>query len=227
METEVLDNFTAISHLANGSGVYTKPILLKYVTWQEYECFLEAFEERSGWHLAYDDGDLEFMPPLRQHEVPSQTVSYLVLAYCEHFDLDLISAGSTTFRRKAKMKGVEPDECFYIQNAGKAIDADDDEKPEDYLVPDVAVEIDVTHGSLDKFKIYAALEVPELWLVQKNQIAFYQLAGKEYRQTDKSSALPELSSNVLTEFVALARASGQTAAVKQFRQRLQQSGAQS
>lgn len=224
MTTEVLNNYTAISFLANGKGVYTKPILLKYVTWREYERFLKDFEDRAGWRLIYDNGDLEFMPPLRQHEVPSQTVSYLVLAYCEHFDLNLVSAGSTTFRRKAKTKGIEPDECFYIQNAAKVIGAED-EKPEDYLAPDVAVEIDVTHGSLDKFKIYAALEVLELWLVKKNKITFHQLAGGEYRQIDASLALPELSSEVLTEFVALAREKGQTAALKQFRQRLQHGNA--
>lgn len=220
MEVEVLDNFTAISFLANGSGVYTKPILLKRITWREYECFLKEFEEKAGWKLAYDNGDLEIMPPLPEHEQPKDNFYYFVYEYCRHFDLPLETRGSMTFRGRKKVKGVEPDFCFYVQShekvAGLTI------KPENYPIPDVAVEIDVTHGSLDKFKIYAALGVSELWVYSGKKVVFYQLAGEEYRQTETSLALPNLTATMLSQFVQKSQSVGQTAALKSFRQWLTQ-----
>ena len=217
MATEVLDNFTAVSFLANGNGFYSKPILLMDVSWAEYECFLQEFAEKSGWRLAYDEGKLEIMPPLQEHETPSRGVHDFVRAYCEHFDLTMESAGSTTYKRKLLKKGVEPDECFYIQSAQKVIGKAKQMKPENYPMPDIAVEIDVTHGSLDKFKIYAALGVPELWLYDGKEIGFYQLAGDKYNQSETSGALPLLAAADLTKFVNLSETTGQTAALKEFR----------
>ncbi len=218
MEPEVLDNFTAISFLANGNGFYSKPVLLMDVSWEEYETFLKEFQEKAGWRLAYDEGNLEFMPPLQEHETPSRGVHNFVLAYCEHFDLTLESAGSTTYKRKLLKKGVEPDECFYVQSADKIIGKAKQLKPETYPVPDVAVEIDVTHGSLDKFKIYAALGVPEVWLYDGKKISFYQLKSNKYNQSETSQALPQLSATDLTGFIRLSETTGQTATLKSFRQ---------
>ncbi|MCU0240188.1 MAG: Uma2 family endonuclease [Pyrinomonadaceae bacterium] len=114
----VLDKFTAVDFLTNGSG---RTILLNDISWQEYEMFLEDFADKSGWRLAYDAGKLEVMPPTYEHEHFSLSFHNFVLAYCEHFNLMMESLGSTTFRRSSLSKGVEPDECFYIQSAEKMI----------------------------------------------------------------------------------------------------------
>jgi len=111
-ENYVLDKFTAVDFLAGESG---RAILLNDISWNEYETFLDDFAERAGWRLAYDGGKLEIMPPLMEHETPSRSIEIFVRTYCEHFDLILESAGSTTYRRKLKKKGVEPDACFYVQ----------------------------------------------------------------------------------------------------------------
>lgn len=217
METEVLDNFTAISFLVNDNGFCAKPILLKNVSWREYECFLREFQDKAGWRLAYDTGALEFKPPLAEHEKPSRSVDRFVWSYCDFFDLTVESLDSTTYRRKLRKKGVEPDAYFYVQTAAKIIGKTKQLKPESYPVPDVAVEIDVTHGSLDKFKIYAALKVPELWLKNGKNIVFYQLVAGKYNQSETSLALPRLTSTVLSEFIKLSQTDGQTAALKAFR----------
>ena len=96
METEILDNFTAISFLANGNEFYSKPILLMDVSWAEYECFLKEFEEKSGWRLAYDEGNLEFTPPLAEHEEPALSIDLFVRAHSDVFDLVIEQLGSTT-----------------------------------------------------------------------------------------------------------------------------------
>lgn len=213
-ENIVLNKFTAVDFLAGESG---RAILLNDVSWNEYEMFLEDFEERAGWRLAYDGGKLEIMPPLMMHEDPSVSTDNFVRAYCDHFDLNLQSAGSTTFRREMKKKGVEPDACFYIQSAEKIIGKVHLLDPKNYPMPDVAVEVDVTHGSLDKFPIYAALQVPELWLYDGEDLIFYELDGEEYREISHSRAMPHLSSEKLAEFLKMSREEGQTKALKSFR----------
>ena len=215
-EDFVLDKVTAIDFLASESN----GILLNNISWKEYEMFLEDFEEKAGWRLAYDEGRLEIMPPLMEHEEPGVTVNYFVRAYCEHFDIILESAGSTTFRREIKKKGVEPDACFYIQSAEKVIGKVKLLDPKNYPMPDIAVEIDITHGSLDKFPIYAALQVPEIWLYDGEKVNFNKLKGKKYHQISHSAALPQLAAEKLTEFLKVSQEKGQTFALKSFRQYL-------
>lgn len=217
-----LDNFTAIEFLAHSNGFFHKPILLMNVSWTDYEHFLDDFEEKAGWRLAYSEGNLEIMPPLMEHETPSRVIDKFVWAYCEHFDLTVESAGSTTYRRKSEKKGVEPDASFYIQNADKIIGKSMLVKPDNYPLPDVAVEIDITHGSLDKFPIYAALQVPEVWIYDGEAVSFYELEAQIYHQISHSRALPLLSAEKLTGFLAASRTKGQTFALKSFREWLRE-----
>ncbi len=105
-----------------------------------------------------------------------------------------------------------------MQSADKIIGKAKQLKPETSPVPDVAVEIEVTQGSLDKFKIYAALGVPEVWLYIGEKVGFYQLKSNKYNQSETSQALPQLSAADLTGFISLSETTGQTAALKIFRQ---------
>jgi Uma2 family endonuclease len=214
-ENLILNKFTAVDFLTNGSG---RTILLNDISWQEYEMFLEDFGEKSGWRLAYDTGKLEIMPPTIDHESYSISFYNFVLAYCERFDLNMQGAGSTTFRRMFLNKGVEPDECFYIKNAEEVIGKKF--KFDEYPMPDVAVEVDVTTDSLDKFPIYSALQIAEVWVFDGKKVAFYQLEGEKYKEISNSAALTLLSSKTLTEFLNLSETKGQTFALKSFRQYL-------
>lgn len=72
--------------------------------------------------------------------------------------------------------------------------------------------------SLDKFPIYAALNVPELWIFDGKKLAFYELADKNYHQIQNSRALPKISAQDLVKFLEISRSKGQTAALKSFRQ---------
>jgi len=212
-EDFVLDNFAAVDFLTNEN----RTILLDNISWAEYEMFLGDFEKRPGWRLAYDGGKLEIMPPLMEHETPAVSIDMLVRAFCEHHDLTLESAGSTTFRRELKKKGVEPDDCFYIQSADKVIGKVKSLDPKNYPAPDIAFEVDITHGSLDKFPIYAALGVPEVWIYDGETLTFYELKAENYHQITHSRALPLLAAENLTEFLGMSRAKGQTSALKNFR----------
>ncbi len=211
-ENFVLDNFTAVDFLAGESG---RTILLNDVSWDKYEMFLKDFEERAGWRLAYDGGRLEIMPPTPEHEEYSFSFHDFIRAYCDEFDINLEGRRSTTFRRKFLEKGVEPDECYYIQSAEKI--AGKQLPTKDFPLPDIAVEIDVTTESLDKFPIYAALQVPEIWIYDGEMVSFYELEAESYHQIPNSRALPLLSAEKLTGFLKMSRTNGQTSALKSFR----------
>jgi Uma2 family endonuclease len=80
------------------------------------------------------------------------------------------------------------------------------------------VELDTTNESLSKFRIYAALGVPEIWRYDGKKAYFYHLVEEDYRETPASLAFPLLTSSVLSEFLAQSKTEGQTAALAAFRQ---------
>ncbi len=59
-------------------------------------------------------------------------------------------------------KGLEPDECFYIQHELQMRDKDEVDLKQD-PPPDLVVEVDITHHPIDRAAIYAMLGVPEIW----------------------------------------------------------------
>jgi hypothetical protein len=64
-----------------------------------------------------------------------------------------------TFRREDLDRGLEPDNCYYIQHEAAVRERDEIdltiEPP-----PDLAVEVDITASSIDRLSIYMALGVP-------------------------------------------------------------------
>lgn len=83
----------------------------------------------------------------------------------EHFlykkRINCIPLGSTTFRNKAKKAGAEPDECYCIG--------------EEKSVPDIAVEVNMTSGNIDKLETYRRLGVKEVWMWKTNRLSLYHL----------------------------------------------------
>jgi Uma2 family endonuclease len=142
-------------------------LLLRDVTWQEFESILNELGDHRSTRIAYEDGTLEMMMPLPEHEDDKEIVGDLIKALLEELDIEFRSLGSTTFK-KFQAQGLEPDQCFYIQNeriirGKKRIDLSVDPPP------DLAIEIDVT--SRTHPSIYAALGVPELWRFEQGKPA--------------------------------------------------------
>src|SRR5262249_44967257 len=108
--------------------------------------------------------------------------------------------GSVTFKRQDLEKGFEPDSCFYVQHAA-AIGAGRELDPYTDPPPDLIVEIDITSDSLDRFPLFAAMRVPEVWRFDGNAVTFFRLAGSSYAPSGRSDALPILTPDVVTRFV--------------------------
>ena len=54
--------------------------------------------------------------PLPEHEVDKELISNMVKALLDWMGREYECFGSTTFRNENMNSGIEPDNCFYIQN---------------------------------------------------------------------------------------------------------------
>ena len=137
-------------------------ILLPGVRWETYESLLADMQDSHAAQFAYDRGVLEIMAPSYEHDNLKHIIAVLVEVLAGELEIDIEGGGSTTFRRQDLARGFEPDACFYIQHAElvrgkKQIDLAQDPPP------DLIIEIDITSPSLNKFPIFAALGIPEVW----------------------------------------------------------------
>lgn len=211
MATQTVNLLDAIHHMPDGGT-----LILNDVSWDEYEQLVADLEHWNGIRVTYDQGRLEIMSPSREHEAVKEFISHFLRAFADETDVALECLGSTTYKQKWLERGLEPDCCFYVQNADKIIGERDIDLEID-PPPDIAVEVDVSHSSDTKLKIYAGMNVPEVWLYYRGSTRMYQLVEDRYVSIDASVAFPILTGEVVTGFVKQGLAEGQTAALKSFR----------
>jgi Uma2 family endonuclease len=190
-------------------------LLLHNVSWAEFEAILEELGEHRGTRVAYDNGLLEIMAPLPEHESDKEIIGDLLKALLEELDIEFLTLGSTTFKNAAMLKGIEPDQCFYIQHEAavrgkKRLDLTVDPPP------DLALEVDIT--SRTHPETYAALGVPELWRRVGQTIRIYQLQAGEYIEVENSPTLPNLPLQAaIPTYVEQSRVQGRNQAMRAFR----------
>ncbi|MEB3178357.1 MAG: Uma2 family endonuclease [Nostocaceae cyanobacterium] len=190
--------------------------VLHNVSWATFEALLRDTGEDRGSRFAYDCGTLEIMTPLFEHENPKCNFRNFIVALAEELGIEVKSAGSTTLKRKTAKKGIEPDECFYIQNEPVVRDRQTLDLKTD-PPPDLAIEIDITSSSVDKLGIYSALAVPELWRYNGEELKFYQLLEGQYVEREFSIAFPLVSVREMGRFIQMSKSMGEIALLKEFR----------
>ncbi|AFZ58894.1 Uma2 family endonuclease [Anabaena cylindrica FACHB-243] len=190
--------------------------VLYNVSWDTFEALLRDTGEDRGSRFAYDCGTLEIMTPLFEHESPKIQFDRLIFSLAEELDIEIRSAGSTTLKRKLFAKGIEPDSCYYIQNEA-AIRGRETLNLETDPPPDLAVEIDITSSSVNKFNIYAALGVAELWRYDGEVLKFYQLMENQYIEIKFSMAFSLVSVGDINRFIQQSKTMGEIALLKSFR----------
>jgi Uma2 family endonuclease len=206
---------------ASISTVSESPIL-EGITWPTYQTVLRELES-AGKHLrvTYDRGRMVILSPLPIHEKWKQLIGRLIEVLAEERNMPISAYGSTTWQREDLARGLEADQCYYIQHAnamrGK-IEIDLQLDPP----PDLAIEIEVTHHLLDRADIYAALRVPELWRYDGHIVRTFRLTGENYVETMESIAFPGFRSADLQQFLAMHPASLDSEIIRAFRQWLGQ-----
>lgn len=193
-------------------------LLLHDVSWSEFEAILAELGEHRAARLAYNQGSLEMRMPLPEHEVNKELIGDMVKILLEELEIDCECFGSTTFKRETKKSGVEPDQCFYIQNhqemrGKRRVDLTVDPPP------DLAIEIDVT--SKTQLDAYEALQVPELWRYENNQLQINVLEDGKYVNCPSSRIFPGLPIvELIAEFVSQSVTLGRSPTLRGFRDRI-------
>lgn len=181
-------------------------LVLEGVTWQQYDALVALFMNQfPALRMTYLEGTLELMTTSPEHERLKKIIARLIEAFAEELDLDLNGYGSATFRKEAAARGLEPDECYCLGEL--------------HEVPDIALEIVLTSGGIDKLKVYQGLGVQEVWFWENQQLSIYSLVDTEagYEAAAMSQLLPQLDPALLARFVDNPN---QTQAVKTYRQAL-------
>ena len=212
MSVAPADYLAAIEHLPAGAV-----LRFEDVPWEDYENLLADLGEGYAVRIFYDNGRMEVMAPASAHEKQKSAINRLVTALGDELEIDVESLGSTTLKAEIQAKGAEPDDCFYIQSAVLIIGKDDLDLSHD-PPPDVVVEIDRTTSSLNKFAIYASLNIPEVWRVAQGRIEFYVLVENRYLNAAVSRAFPFLPARIMTEFLQRVIAAGGRKAAREFRE---------
>jgi Uma2 family endonuclease len=186
---------------ANQAG--DRRFVLHGVPWWTYVALRDALDQEGGLKMTYLKGALELMSPSTLHEDAKKIIARLIEVWAMERNVDLRGFGGATFRREAKERGLEPDECYKL---GK-LDEDG--------IPDIAIEVIVSAPLVDKMEVYAGLGVPEVWVwhAEEGRLNVHILSGGAYRAADRSQVLPDLDVAELSRFVkpgesqtALARA---------------------
>jgi Uma2 family endonuclease len=152
-----------------------------------------------------------------EHEIIVHVLGRFVEVLTEELTLPVKGGRSTTFRRRRKKRGLEPDECYWIANEHLVRTKDKINLRTD-PPPDLVLEVDITHSSIDRLAIYAVLGVPEVWRWKDQKLVCYVLAQDgSYAESRLSKSFPHLAPADLAAFLAKRGQMDENALVRQFR----------
>jgi len=191
------------------------------IDWRTYSRLLRVLQSDRRFRLTYDRGTLEIMSPFWQHEEPAYLLGRFIDVLLEELNQPCRAGRTVTLRRKKKQRGLESDNCYWIASAallqGKTrLDLRVDPPP------DLAIEVDVTHRAIDRMSIYAALGVPEVWVLSATGLTFHILESGSYQVKPNSLSFPQLVPAHLIGFLNQVGQTDDTTLVLQFREWVRQ-----
>lgn len=190
--------------------------LLHGISWQTYNALVDGLDS-GAVRLTYDRGNLELMSPSHDHERFKTLIGRIIEMFTEEFDIPLQSGGSTTWRKEDLDRGLEADECYYIQHEPQICDRDVINLSQD-PPPDLAVEVEISRSLLDKLSVYAALQVPEIWRYDGDALRVFLLQSDgSYAESNQSLNLPQLAPRQVEHFLALRAQMRETEWARTFR----------
>ncbi len=200
----------AIAGLPEGASIH-----LPNVKWATYEGIVKELDGEGRVRVVYDRGDLYLMTKSRRQEIISRLFFPLIEVLVEARGGDFLSIGEATLNSQLANRGIEADDCFYFsdvadQSADRKFDLAVDPPP------DLAIEVDFTHSSVDKDGIYAAFRVPEIWRWENDRVTFYRLVDGAYEETECSVQFPNLPADELPRFFAMGTNRGTLAMKRAF-----------
>jgi Uma2 family endonuclease len=165
-------------------------VVLRGMSWQDFEALLAIRGDRAGVRMYYLDGEIEFMSPAKDHEDRKTTMVRLLELWAVENDIVLNGYGAWTLKKEVREAGGEPDECYIVGRRDKD-------------VPDLVLEVEWSRKlGLEKREIYRRLGVRELWTLKASgELVVSVLTGGRYVERAKSRLFPKLDLGWLLGFV--------------------------
>jgi Uma2 family endonuclease len=174
---------------SNDTNLEQRLLLPRNYSWQEFVVLENLLVSSGSFRITYLDGWIELMTVGEPHELIKSLLGMFLEAYFIEMGIEFIPVGNATRRGEEKGTSFEPDESYYL---GK--------KKEN---PDLAIEVILTSGSLEKLEKYRRFKIPEVWLWENNQLDIYALISSEYRLVNYSQQLPDLDLELLVRCVQM------------------------
>lgn len=192
-------------------------VIMDEVSWDYYSQTLAVLGPSRGKRITYDRGRMEIVTTSNEHERAKQAIHGLIEQYCIETRTQFRPEGSLTLRRQLLARGLEPDNCYYIQTPAPPTSSGEFDL-DSYPPPDLAVEVEVSTGSIAKLPIYGALGVREVWRYAGDQVSVWILmANGQYQERADSVAFPRLSIADLNRFMRQAMEGSYVDALLAFR----------
>lgn len=173
-----------INQLTIGTAKSDRTTLISDSTWAEYQEL-----NLPNCLISFRNGIITIVSPGKNHEIISDLIRAVIWAYCRQINLLPFTFNQTrlTYEGKEGKEGKEPDVAYSF--------GADKEKP------DLAVEVNLTSGSLDDLTKYQYLGIPEVWIWEKNRIKFFVRDSTGYSESSTSICLPGLESEITTVII--------------------------
>ena len=152
-------------------------ITLYGVSWDRFVAIASLLENHPV-RLTYLDGTVEIMTPSPEQEESKKTICLLLETYLRFIGIRFYSRGGYTLASHEVEARGEPDESYNLETKKD--------------IPDIAIEVVISNGGIDKLEKYRRWGVPEVWFYQNQQLFIYHLRSTGYEQVTKSDLLPEL-----------------------------------
>jgi Uma2 family endonuclease len=166
-------------------------IVLHGVPWDDYEAMLRIVGNRQI-RINYDQGEMEIMSPLQRHGNDSYLLGWMVSVLVEELDIPCVPVDPVTYIHPDLKKGAEPDKGFHFRDNAARVRG---KRKLDMTIdppPDLVIEADLTSSSVPRLPIFAALGIPEVWLLEDDDLQFLHLQPDgTYQARDRSLAFPD------------------------------------
>lgn len=167
--------------LTIGTQNSDRTTLISDATWEEYQNL-----SIPNCLVSFRDGVIAVVSPGRNHEIISDLIRAIIWGYCRKHSLLFFTYNQTRLVCEGK-EGKEPDVAYSFE--------------QDKNRPDLAVEVNLTSGSIDDLTKYQYLDIPEVWIWSQKSIKFFVKTQTGYQSVTVSNCLPNLECDQVTDIV--------------------------
>jgi Uma2 family endonuclease len=139
--------------------------------WEHFQLIQRGFEAQPRTHITYFDGSIEIFMPGQIHECFGELIGTLLTLFFIRKGIPFFPMGSTT-QTEEGVGSLEPDKSFSLVTQKSC--------------PDLAIEVIVTSGGIQKLDLYQVLGVSEIWFWEDGTLKLYHLRENGYDRVFQS-----------------------------------------